>query len=79
MTILSLATAKEYVLGYYETQTDVAKADIEGCGLFTPPGYGLQCGLNVNVTYANGVIECLRWDVWEEDDGCGGYVLRGEA
>jgi hypothetical protein len=77
---LTLAAAKDYVIGYYQAAEDVIKIDIEGAGLFRPEG-GVQevCGLNVVVTYRNGGKDAVRWEVFEEDDGEGGSCLRGDC
>jgi|HubBroStandDraft_6_1064221.scaffolds.fasta_scaffold09760_6 hypothetical protein len=73
-TLLTLASAKDYVRGYYESQEDVSGVDIIGCGLCKVDGADV-CKLNVVIEPSGDLIQ---WDVWAEDDGMGGETLYGE-
>ena len=72
MQRLTIAAARDYVGGYYDSLDRRVSYDIEGAGLIRVDG-STVCRLNVVTSEG---VHC--WDVFEEDDGCGGVCLRGE-
>ncbi len=70
MQVLTIESAKAYVTGHHETNSD--SFVIEGVGIFTNE-HGIEIA-RLNVT-ANG--EALQWDVWSEP--LMGGALYGEC
>lgn len=74
-TKLSIASAKEYVRGYYDSHEDKPSYCIEGAGMIRIDGIQV-CRLNVVGDHFGPFA--VQWDVFEEDDGEGSVYLRGE-